>query len=395
MINEDILPLRISDWANNFLSFMNDFLSKPFSRDIIPGILLASLLVLSYMVLREFLLSLIWAFIITYVTWPAYRWLRRQLKGNKMLSALLMTLVIATFIFLVVFWLIALLQEELKTAYQSLSVHLSQDNLQLPGFIEHIPGLGDYLQDGIMRFNTDRASIAEQFANTAQHWLGDVTTFLGNVGDNLVKLAIVLVTVFFCFRDGEGAVRQLHQGLIRFLGKHQHVYLQAAGHTTKAVVFGMVLAALGQGILSGLGFSVAGVQAPVLFGALAALFSLMPMGASLVWLPIAIVLIFMDELWAGIGLMLWGVLVVSTVDNVIRPLAISGASRVPFLIVLFGVFGGLSTFGVVGIFLGPVILAVLQTVWQEWLEQQKSEESLVIGDVSIKPPLPEQDEATH
>jgi Ca2+-transporting ATPase len=374
---------------------MNDFLNRPLYRDIIPGILLASLLVLSYMVLREFLLSLVWAFIIAYVTWPAYRWLRRQLKGNKVISALLMTLVISTVIFLMVFWLLALLQEELRTAYQTLSASLSQGNLQLPDFIKDIPGLGDYLQDGITLFNTDRTSVMKQLTNTAQHWLGDLTTFLGNIGDNLLKLAIALVTVFFCFRDGEEAIRQLHQGLIRFLGKHQHVYLQAAGHTTNAVVFGMVLAALGQGILAGLGFSVAGVQAPVLFGALTALFSLMPMGASLVWLPIAIVLVFMDEVWAGIGLIIWGVLVVSTVDNVIRPLAISGASRVPFLIVLFGVLGGLTAFGMVGIFLGPVILAVLRAVWQEWLDQQKEEESLLVSNTAIKSPLPEQDETTH
>ncbi|WP_442497173.1 AI-2E family transporter [Methylobacter sp. sgz302048] len=371
---------------------MNDFLNRPSSRDIIPGILLVSLLVLSYMVLREFLLSLIWAFIITYVTWPAYRWLRRQMKGRKMLSALVMTLIISMIIFLSIFWLVALLQKELAMAYQTLSVNFSLDNLQLPDAIKRIPGLGDYLQDGITRLSTDRAGVAKQLANTAQHWLGDVTKFLGSIGNNLVKLAIILVTVFFCFRDGEEAVRQLHQGLIRFLGKHQHVYLQAAGHTTNAVVFGMVLAALAQGTLAGLGFSVAGVQAPVLFGALTALFALIPMGAPLIWLPIAVGLIFMNKVWAGIGLIAWGVLVVSTVDNVIRPLVISGASRVPLLVVMFGVFGGLTAFGVIGIFLGPVILAILRAVWHEWLDQQKEEESLLVGDIAIKPPLTEQDE---
>lgn len=371
---------------------MNDFLNRPSSRDIIPGILLVSLLVLSYMVLREFLLSLIWAFIIAYVTWPVYRWLRRQMKGKKTLSALVMTLLISMIIFLSVFWLVALLQKELALAYQTLSVNFSLDNLQLPDAIKHIPGLGDYLQDGITRLSTDRAGVAKQLANTAQHWLGGVTQFLGGIGNNLVKLAIILVTVFFCFRDGEEAVRQLHQGLIRFLGKHQHVYLQAAGHTTNAVVFGMVLAALVQGILAGLGFSVAGVQAPVLFGALTALFALIPMGAPLIWLPIAIGLIFMNKVLAGIGLIAWGVLVVSTIDNVIRPLVISGASRVPFLVVMFGVFGGLTAFGVIGIFLGPVILAVLRAVWQEWLDQQKEDESLLVGDTVIKPPSTEQDE---
>lgn len=371
---------------------MNEFVNRPFYQDIIPGILLTGLLVLSYIVLHDFLVSLTWSFIIAYVTWPAYQWLRRQMKGRKTLSALAMTLIISAIIFLSAFWLVTLLQEELRAAYQSLSTSFYQGNLQLPDFIQDIPGLGDYLQDGMTRLNTDRAGLMKQFANTARYWLGGVTAFLGDIGNNLIKLGIILVTVFFCFRDGEEAVRQLHRGLIRFLGKHRHVYIQAVGHTINAVVFGMVLAALAQGIMAGLGFSVAGVQAPVLFGTLTALLALIPMGAPLVWLPIAIGLIFMDEVWAGIGLILWGVLVVSTIDNVIRPLAISGASRVPLLIVMFGVFGGLTSFGVIGIFLGPVILAVLKAVWQEWLNQQQEDDSLSVGDTATGPSLPEQDE---
>ena len=188
-----------------------------------------------------------------------------------------------------------------------------------------------------------------------------------------MKLGVVLVTVFFCFRDGKEIINQLQQGLVRFLGKYQHVYLQAAGNTTRAVVYGLVLAALGQGILAGLGYTFAGVKAPVLFGAITALLAMVPMGATLVWLPIGIMLILTDQVWSGIGLLLWGFLAVSTVDNVIRPLVISGASRVPFLVVLFGVLGGLNAFGAVGLFLGPVILAVLLSVWQAWLKQQQEE----------------------
>jgi Ca2+-transporting ATPase len=128
-------------------------------------------------------------------------------------------------------------------------------------------------------------------------------------------------------------------------------------------------------MMAGFGYFVAGVKAPVLFGAITALLALIPMGATLVWMPIGIYLIFMDQFWPGIGLLLWGFLVVSTVDNVIRPLVISGASRVPFLIVLFGVLGGLTAFGAVGLFLGPVILAVLLSVWQAWLKLQQEEPS--------------------
>jgi P-type Ca2+ transporter type 2C len=82
-------------------------------------------------------------------------------------------------------------------------------------------------------------------------------------------------------------------------------------------------------------------------------------------------LILMDKRWQGVALLLWGILVISTVDNLIRPMVISGTSRVPFLVVMFGVLGGLAAFGVVGLFLGPVILAVLLSVWQAWLKQQQ------------------------
>jgi len=110
-----------------------------------------------------------------------------------------------------------------------------------------------------------------------------------------------------------------------------------------------------------------------------ALLALVPMGATLVWMPVGIVLVLTEQPWQGIGLLLWGFLVVSTVDNVIRPLVISGAGRIPFLVVLFGVLGGLSAFGAIGLFLGPVILAVLLSVWQAWLKLQQHEEQIRIG----------------
>ena len=351
---------------------MNNSLSTPI-RNFIPGILLAGLFILSFMVLREFLLTMTWAIIIAYVMWPPYHWLRRQLKDQAGLSAVVMTAIIAAVIFLSIYWFAAMLQNETKIAYQSLVDNFSQEPFQLPDFIGRMPWLGENLQEKINRLTNDRAELTTQFVNWAKQWLGDFAKFLGGIGQNVMKLGVILVTVFFCFRDGKEIIKQLQQGMVRFLGKYQHTYLQAAGITVRAVVYGLVLAALGQGLLAGLGYYVAGVKAPVLFGAITALLALIPMGATLVWLPTGITLILMDQLWPGIGLLLWGFLAVSTVDNVIRPLVISGASRVPFLVVLFGVLGGLSAFGAIGLFLGPVILAVLLSVWQAWLKLQQEE----------------------
>lgn len=352
---------------------MNDLLDYKPVRYLIPGILLVGLIVLSFMVLREFLLALVWAIIIAYVMWPPYQWLRCQLKDRASLSAGVMTAIIAAVISMTLYWLLAMLQDETKIAYESLMGSFTHGPYQLPDFIGRIPWLGSYLQDWLDRLTNDRAELASQLAGWAKQWLGGFAMFLGGIGHNVLKLGVVLVTVFFCFRDGKEIIKQLQHGLVRYLGKYQHVYLQAAGNTTRAVVYGLVLAALGQGILAGFGYAVAGVKAPILFGALTALLALIPMGATLVWFPIGIMMTLTDQLLPGLGLLLWGFLVVSTVDNVIRPLVISGASRVPFLVVLFGVLGGLSAFGVVGLFLGPVILAVLLSVWQAWLKQQQEE----------------------
>ena len=353
---------------------MNNFSGSPI-RYIIPGMLLAGLFILSFVVLREFLLSLIWAIIIAYVMWPPYRWLRRQLKNQAGLSAIVMTTLIAAIVFLTVYWLVAMLQDETQIAYQSLMDNFTQAPYKLPDSISRLPWLGQYLQESLDRLSNDRAEVTNQLADWAKQGLGGFAQFLGGIGHNMMKLGVILVTVFFCFRDGKEIIKQLQQGLVRFLGKYQQVYLQAAGSTTRAVVYGLVLAALGQGLMAGIGYAVAGVKAPVLFGAMTALLALVPMGATLIWFPISIMLILTDQLWQGIGLLLWGFLAVSTVDNIIRPLVISGAGQVPFLVILFGVLGGLSAFGAVGLFLGPVILAVLLSVWQAWLQLQQEETS--------------------
>jgi Ca2+-transporting ATPase len=352
---------------------MNDLLNEKPTRYLIPGILLVGLSILAYLVLREFLITITWALIIAYVMWPVYRWLKNRLKNRGTISAAVMTGLIAVIILSILYGLADLLQEELKITYQSLADSLAGNNLQLPKVVRDLPWLGDYLQQNLDRFSNDKESIARQLIEWSRQGLGEFAKFLGGLGHYAVKLTLVLVTLFFCFRDGETAVYQMQKGLVRFLGKYQHVYLHAAVGTIRAVVYGLVLAALAQGILAGLGYAVAGVKAPALFASVTALLALVPMGATVVWIPLSLGLIFQGQYWPGIGLLLWGFLVVSTVDNLIRPIVISGTSDVPFLVVMFGVLGGLIAFGAIGLFIGPVILAVLLSVWQCWLKQQKYE----------------------
>ena len=125
-------------------------------------------------------------------------------------------------------------------------------------------------------------------------------------------------------------------------------------------------------MLAGLGYWVAGIAAPALWGVITALVSLIPFVGPVVWIGLSLGLLAHGETQAALGLFLWGALVVSWVDNLIRPLVISGPTRIPFLLVFLGVLGGLNAFGLIGLFLGPVLLAVSVAIWREWLVHARS-----------------------
>lgn len=351
---------------------MNNLSDRTPMHYLIPGVFLTGILFLSYRVLSDFLITIVSAFIIAYIAWPAYRLLKNTLSGFKAsstISAAIMAILITALVSGAAFWLATMLKNEIQIAYQSLAGNF-EPSLRVSVKLEKFPWLQDLLQHWLDQFNADRTQWVQQALDWIKQWLGQFTQLLGGVGSSLVKLGLIPVTLFFCFRDGDEAVKQLHLGLIHFLGKYQHFYLKAVADTTRAVVYGQVLAGMGQGLVAGIGYAVAGVQAPALFGVLTALLALIPMGAMLIWVTIGLALIFTGKMLAGVGLLLWGVFVISTIDNVIRPIVISGAGQVPFLLVMFGIIGGLGAFGPIGLFLGPVILSVLLSVWQAWLKLQ-------------------------
>lgn len=340
-------------------------------RRVILTLLLGGLLLLGYLVLSWFIVPAIWAAILAYVTWPAYVRLRRLLRGHAMSSALVMTLLLTAAFVLPLLWLIILLQSEFVLAYQAATSFMTEGTHRLPEFVLRLPWIGEHLQNLLDKFATDPAALRAQLASWVQQWLGQLGDLIGGVAYNALKLGFALLTVLFIYRDGENLLDQVRRVLRRFLGRRVDGYIVAIGNTTKAVLYGLVLTALAQGALAGVGYWFAGVRAPVLFGAFTALIALMPFGTPFVWGALAAWLLFTGKTLAGIGLLLWGALAVSSVDNLIRPLVISSATHIPFLLVMFGVIGGLASFGLIGMFLGPVAVAVLLAIWREWLEDQR------------------------
>lgn len=347
------------------------------TRAILLWLLLAGLLILAYMTLHWFIVPVAWALILAYATWPLYARLRRGMRGAATSSALLMTLLLTAAFVLPLLGLIGLLQNEFVLAYQAVTAYLTDGQERLPGILRSIPWVGERLQQVFDRVAGDPDALRTEALELAQRWFGQVADLVGGVGRNAAKMGLAVLTVLFVYRDGENLLNQVQRVLRRFVGVRAEGYLVAIGSTTKAVLYGLVLTALAQGTLAGLGYWAAGIHAPALLGAFTALIALIPFGAPVVWGSLGVWLLMTGETLAGIGLLLWGALVVSWVDNLIRPLVISSAAQIPFLLVLFAVLGGLGAFGLVGMFVGPVIVAVLMAVWREWLEERPSDDARV------------------
>src|ERR1035437_8509699 len=172
-------------------------------RRIILALLLGGLFVLGYLVLSWFIVPAVWAAILAYVTWPAYAWLRKLLRGHAMSSALLMTLLLTAAFVLPLLWLVALLQSEFVLAYQAASAYMAEGTHRLPDFVLPLPWVGERLQFPLDPFTTAPAALRAQLASWAQQWLGELGNLVGGVAQNAVKLGFAVLTVLFIYRDGE------------------------------------------------------------------------------------------------------------------------------------------------------------------------------------------------
>ena len=334
------------------------------SRTVVAG-LLGGLLVAGFVVMRPFLAAIAWAAILTYVSWPLHLRLLERLRGHRTGAALTMALTLTLTLGVTLIWLGALLHSEGMAAVREVAA-LLRVGAPLPDPVLRIPWLGPWLQERLAELSGDRAAWGRQLSDMTLQWGGRAMRLIGDLGVNALRFAVALLTAFFLFRDGDRLLEQLRRVLQGLLGNRVNAYFTAVGDTTRAVVYGLLVAALAQGLLAGLGYWAAGVHAPAFWGAVTVLVALIPFGAPLVWGSIGGWLLLQGEVGAGIGLLLWGVLVVSWIDNLVRPWIISGVAHCPFLLVMFGVLGGLAAFGLIGLFVGPVTLAVLLALWREW-----------------------------
>lgn len=349
---------------------MEDLVSAPWLRRLITAALLAGLVLLGFRVMEHFIVPVVWAAILAFVTWPAYLRVLSACRGRSIIASLLMTAAVSLAVIAPIAWLAVVLRIEVAHLVRDTQALLA-GGAQLPPAVLRLPWLGDQLRDLTQRAAQDPHVLGLELRRVADHSFEQIARFVGGIGREVVKMALTAVSLFFVYKDGQRLAGQLTQALEQVLGPRIHSYLRAIEQTVKAVVYGLVLTALVQGFLVGLGYLVAGVGAPVFLAALTTVCGLIPFAAPAVWGGVCVWLFIKGSTAAAIGLLIWGAIVLSWTDHIVRPFLISREAQIPFLVVLFGVLGGLAAFGLVGLFVGPVILAVLLAVWREWLFESR------------------------
>ena len=341
-------------------------IDSPLARRVATFAFLVLVFGLTFWVLSPFFASLAWAGILAYATWPLHHRLRQRLSGRDNLAALLMTLGVAATLLLPLVWVMFAVAGDAAAATAALKQFAAHGLPPLPAGVRAWPG-GEWIAAQYQRVQADPAWVRVQIDALGLTDSTRLKALAGGVGRNAAKFGLAVFALFFLYRHGDSMLAQFRGVATRWLGEAARGYIQAVGVTVRAVVFGIVFTALAQGVLAGLGYWVAGVPAPALWGVITALVSLIPFVGPVVWIGLSLSLLANGETQAALGLFLWGALVVSWVDNLIRPLVISGPTRIPFLLVFLGVLGGLNAFGLIGLFLGPVLLAVSVAIWREWL----------------------------
>ncbi len=315
-----------------------------------------------FKILQPFFSSMAWALLGAFLLHPAHLRMSRWLRGRYSLSAGMLT---AATLFICIGPLTALSVSFARQAANLLEyIQERMTGMSLPTFerLQEVPVLNRVLRwlDTVAGVSPEQLqgwavsgmqSVLKYFASAGG------TLFLGAVG-TMLGFAMMLFLLFFFLRDGASMFNRLVR-LIPMTTTDKSKLAGYLGAVTRAVVFGTLLTALIQGALVGVSFAIVGLPSPVVFGVVAAAFSLLPLGGTaIVWLPAAIVLAVQSRWGAAIFMAVWGALLVGLIDNFLKPLLISGRAEVPTLAAFLGVLGGLAAFGAVGMFAGPILLAL-------------------------------------
>ncbi|MDE3018975.1 MAG: AI-2E family transporter [Nitrospirota bacterium] len=315
---------------------------------------------------RPFLLPTVWAVILAHLMFPLHGRLTVLCRGNVTMSAALLTVGI---MLLVVVPLVAmgfLLVHEAQAAQMTVAAWIQSGGIQrLPEQLAALPLMGERVQEWVGWFVVTQGNLDEFVLDSAkalkQFLVEEVTGIVENVFLLSVNFLVMILVLFFLFKDGA----RLFDGFYRVVPldkSHKTRIFVRLDQTLRAVVKGVLVAAVAQGFAAGLAYAVLGAPFPMFLTAITMVLAPLPVGGTaLVWGPVALYLWWAGPLWKALAMLAWGAGIVTMVDTVLKPWLIGQGAQIPVLFMFFSIVGGLAVYGIVGLFLGPIIVGLLHT----------------------------------
>lgn len=334
--------------------------------------LLVLVLAASAWFFHSFLVPVLAATIIAFASWPLHRRLQANVGMSTTGSAALLVLVILLFLVIPLVFAIAYAIAEVQV-WVEWAVETNRSGAASPGWIAALPGIGTWLVEQ-WDINIGRPGAIGEFVHFASGaTIGGIYRGVLTVGtlafDLTLALVFMLITLFILYRDGDRLVAHLDRVGERVIPDRWERISRVVPRTISATVTGMTLIAIGEGVILGTAYWIAGVPSPVTFGIITGFMALIPGGAPLAMTLVSIYLVASGDVFAGAALFIWGCTELFIVDKTIRPTLVGGPIKLPFLLTFFGLIGGVKTMGIVGLFVGPVLMALLVAIWREWVRE--------------------------
>ncbi|MCO6387013.1 AI-2E family transporter [Aliihoeflea sp. 40Bstr573] len=319
-----------------------------------------------------FLVPVLAALVIGFASWPLYSRLRSRIGGSNILAASLAILLIVTFLVVPIIMAVSYAANEMREWF-FWAVETNRTGSPTPDWMAALPAVGGWIDEQWVRYIGHPGAIGELVQIVSGANIGNIYRAVLAAGGGLFELFLnllfMLIALFFIYKDGERFVGQVDRIGDRILPTRWGRISRVVPATISSTVTGMTLIAIGEGIVLGIAYWIAGAPSPVTLGVITGVMALIPGGAPLSFSLVSIYLIASGSPIAGIALWIWGSVELFIVDKTLRPKLVGGPIKLPFLPTFFGLIGGVKTMGFVGLFIGPVLMALLVAIWREWVRE--------------------------
>ncbi|HEY8385365.1 MAG TPA: AI-2E family transporter [Porticoccaceae bacterium] len=328
------------------------------------------------------------ALIIAFAGWPLYQRLWRACNGRDTLAASIAILIILAVLIVPMILAFSFALQEARQWIAWL-VEANRVGAVAPDWIAALPLGGAWVAERWNEYLNHPNAVSELMQLVSGQHLGNISrlvmTTSGKLFSFTLTLLFMLITLFFVCKDGQRLVIQLDRIGEGILPMRWHRFSRMVPATISATVIGMGLIAIGEGIVLGIAYWIAGVPSPVALGIITGFMALIPGGAPLAFTLVSLYLVGSGHTMAGVGLFLWGSIELFIVDKTIRPTLVGGPIKLPFILTFFGLIGGVKTMGLIGLFIGPVLMALLLAIWREWLQE---DDRIVLDEPAPAPSSP-------